>query len=125
MRAAVLDAPGAISVQTFPDPTVVKPTDAVVAVVAACVCGSDLWPYRGVSAGRGRMGHEFLGVVVDVGAEVTEIRTGQLVIAPFLWSCGHCVHCRAGWPTSCLVGGGYGAEDRDGIMVDGGQGELV
>ncbi len=125
MRAAVLDAPGAISVQTFPDPTVVKPTDAVVAVVAACVCGSDLWPYRGVSAGRGRMGHEFLGVVVDVGAEVPEIRTGQLVIAPFLWSCGHCVQCRAGWPTSCLVGGGYGAEDRDGIMVDGGQGEFV
>ena len=125
MRAAVLDAPGQISVVTFADPVVVKPTDAVVQVVAACVCGSDLWPYRGVSAGRGRMGHEFLGVVVDVGAEVTAVRTGQLVIAPFLWSCGHCVQCRAGWPTSCLVGGGYGGEDRDGIMVDGGQGEYV
>jgi len=125
MRAAVLNAPGEISVQTVPDPTVVKSTDAVVQVVAACVCGSDLWPYRGVSSGRGRMGHEFLGVVVDVGADVTEIRTGRLVIAPFLWSCGHCVQCRAGWPTSCLVGGGYGGEDRDGIMVDGGQGELV
>jgi len=125
MRAAVLRAPGEIVVETFADPVVVKPTDAVVQVVAACVCGSDLWPYRGVSAGRGRMGHEFLGIVVEVGAEVAAVRTGQLVIAPFLWSCGHCVQCRAGWPTSCLVGGGYGGEDRDGIMVDGGQGEYV
>jgi len=125
MKAAVLHAPGHVSADDVVDPYVMVPTDALVRVTAACVCGSDLWPYRGVTDGRGRMGHEFVGVVEDVGAEVEGLRPGQFVIAPFVWSCGRCANCLAGWTTSCLIGGGYGDEDRDGHLVDGGQGQYV
>ncbi len=125
MKAAVLHAPRDISTDEVPDPSLILPTDALIRVTAACVCGSDLWRYRGIVAGTGRIGHEFVGVVEEVGAEVRGVRPGALVIAPFLWSCGLCPNCLAGWPTSCLVGGGYGADDRDGYLVDGGQGEYV
>ncbi|GGL96376.1 zinc-dependent alcohol dehydrogenase family protein [Nakamurella endophytica] len=126
MRAAIFQSPGSVVTQEVPDPGVVLPTDAVVRVTASCICGSDLWPWRGINKrGEGRIGHEFLGVVEETGDEVSGIRTGDLVIAPFVWSCGECVHCRAGWTTSCLVGGGYGSDDRDGHLVDGGQGQYV
>lgn len=126
MRAALFNAPGDITVEDFPDPVIALPTDAVVRVVASCICGSDLWPWRGISQREaGRIGHEFLGVVEEAGPEVHSIRVGQVVIAPFLWSCGECANCVAGWPTSCLVGGGYGSDDRDGHLVDGGQGQFV
>ncbi len=130
MKAAVLDAPGEISVDEVPDPTVILPTDALVRVTASCICGSDLWPYRGIAKGAGRIGHEFVGVVEDVGSQVSGgrgagLKKGDFVIAPFVWSCGRCANCLAGWTTSCLVGGGYGSDDRDGHLVDGGQGEYV
>ena len=126
MRAAVLHGPESVTLEQVPDPVVVTPTDAVVRVVASCICGSDLWHYRGATKRpSGRIGHEFVGVVEDVGAEVTAVRPGQLVVAPFVWSCGVCVNCRAGWTTSCLIGGDWGADDRDGHLVDGGQGEIV
>ncbi len=125
MRATVLNGPRDIVVDDVPDPTLVMPTDAVVRVVAACVCGSDLWSYRGVSDGGGRMGHEFVGVVEEIGSDVTTVAAGDLVISPFVWSCGTCAPCVAGWPTSCLVGGGFGRDDRDGHLVDGTQGEYV
>ncbi len=125
MKAAVLHAPGKISTDEVADPTVILPTDALVRVTAACICGSDLWPYRGIVKSTGRIGHEFVGVVEDVGAEVHSVQRGQVVIAPFVWSCGHCANCLAGWTTSCLVGGGYGSTDRTGHLVDGGQGEYV
>ncbi|QNK82309.1 zinc-dependent alcohol dehydrogenase family protein [Nakamurella sp. PAMC28650] len=125
MRAAVLHAPGEISTEEVPDPTIVMPTDALVRVTAACICGSDLWPYRGIAKSTGRIGHEFVGVVEEVGAAVESLTVGQVVIAPFVWSCGKCENCVAGWTTSCLVGGGYGAPDPDGHLVDGGQGEYV
>ena len=125
MKAAILHSPGTISLDTVPDPSVVEPTDALVRITASCICGSDLWPYRGMSPRRGRMGHEFVGVVTDVGAQVRTIRPGQVVIAPFVYSCGECVNCRAGWTTSCLVGGDWGSTDDAGTMVDGGQGEFA
>ena len=126
MRAALFDGPGKIHVGEVADPQIRKPTDAVVRVVASCVCGSDLWPWRGVShRAPGRIGHEFVGVISEVGTAVSSLQPGQLVIAPFLWSCGHCAPCRSGWPTSCEIGGGYGSKDRNGDLVDGGQGEQV
>ena len=125
MRAAVLHAPGQISADEAPDPSIAVPTDAIVRITASCICGSDLWHYRGKTARRGRIGHEFVGVVEDVGADVTGIRPGTVVIAPFVYSCGVCPPCRSGWTTSCLFGGDWGRPDRDGRLVDGGQGQYV
>jgi hypothetical protein len=127
VRATVLHAAFDVRSESVPDPEVLAGHDAVVRVVAACICGSDLWPYRGDPAPTSarRIGHEFVGVVEAVGDEVREVRVGEFVIAPFLWSDGTCPLCQRGLQSSCLAGGGYGAPDRDGRLVDGGQGEYV
>ena len=127
MKATVLHAPFDIRLQSAPDPKVEGPRDAVVRVVAACICGSDLWPYRGDPAPKEprRMGHEFVGVVEETGDEVAGVRAGDLVVAPFLWSDGTCPYCVRELQTSCLHGGGFGGRDRSGRLVDGGQGEAV
>ena len=122
MRATVMYGAGDVRVESVPDPGLAEPTDALVTVTRAAICGSDLWPYNQMEpdpAGH-RMGHEFIGVVEDVGAEVRTLKPGDLVVAPFLWSDGTCVFCRAGLQPSCLHGGRYGADG-----VDGGQGEAV
>jgi threonine dehydrogenase-like Zn-dependent dehydrogenase len=113
---------GDVRVETVPDPRIIEPTDALVAVTRACICGSDLWPYKKMEpseAGQ-RMGHEFIGVVEAVGASVRTVKRGDLVVAPFAWSDGTCVFCREGLQTSCLHGGWWG-----GTELDGGQGEAV
>jgi hypothetical protein len=113
---------GDVRVETVSDPTIHQPTDALVRVTRACICGSDLWPYKKMAPnpiGR-RMGHEFIGFVEDVGADVHTVKKGDLVVAPFLWSDGTCEFCREGLQTSCLHGGGWGSPG-----VDGGQGEAV
>ncbi|MGC9221859.1 MAG: zinc-binding dehydrogenase, partial [Solirubrobacteraceae bacterium] len=121
MRAAIFNEPGSVSVVQRPDATVRDPTDAVVRVVSACVCGSDLWFYRGLtSRDPGPVGHELIGVVEAVGAQVTTLRRGDLVICPFAYSDGTCPHCLHGIHTAC-VNGGY-LPDGNG---DGGQGEAV
>ncbi|MET7573302.1 alcohol dehydrogenase catalytic domain-containing protein [Streptomyces sp. NPDC005492] len=122
MRAAVMYGAGDVRVEDRPDPKIVKPTDAVVRTVAACVCGSDLWPYRSMPAtGTGRpMGHEFLGVVEETGAEVAGLKAGDLVVAPFTYSDNTCDYCAEGLHISCRNGGRYGFDG-----VDGGQGEAV
>lgn len=127
MRAAVIHGPFDVRLEDVPDPAVVLPTDALVRVVASCVCGSDLWPYRGVrkTAQPRRIGHEFVGVVEEVGADVRHIRPGQFVVAPFVISDGTCRHCRNGVHTSCERGAAWGALDTDGVLADGGQGEYV
>lgn len=90
-------------------------------VLLGCVCGSDLWYYRGESPhDLGAIGHEFIGVVEQVGAEVAGITTGDLVIAPFTYCDGVCAHCRAGWTSNCIAGGAFGNRG-----MDGGQGEVV
>lgn len=124
MRATYLTEPFSIELRDVAGPTVREPGDAVVRVVASCICGSDLWPYRGIAdvPRPRRIGHEFVGIVEEVGAEVASLRTGDFVIAPFLYSDNTCAHCRAGVQPSCVNGGGWGDEDRH---VDGGQGELV
>ncbi|MGX2997977.1 zinc-binding dehydrogenase [Streptomyces sp. JNUCC 64] len=122
MRATTIHGPRDIRVEDVPAPRVQYPTDAVVRVVRAAVCGSDLWAYRGAARRRPgqRMGHEFLGVVEDTGAEVAGSRPGDLVVAPFTWSDGVCPACREGLTSSCERGGAWG---RPGY--DGGQGEAV
>lgn len=122
MRAIIIHGAGDIRVENVPDPQLREPTDAVVRVVRACICGSDLWPYRSmpVSERGERIGHEFIGVVEDVGSEVVGLRTGDLVVAPFVWADNTCDFCREGLQTSCRHGGLWA---RNGI--DGGQGEAV
>jgi threonine dehydrogenase-like Zn-dependent dehydrogenase len=104
MRGAVLHAPGDVRVEDREDPKIVAPTDAVIRLSATCVCGSDLWPYRGIENvdGPSPMGHEYVGVVEEVGAEVTTIGPGQFVVGSFFASDNTCEICRAGYQTSCV-----------------------
>jgi len=121
MRATVMHGAGDVRIETVPDARIVEPTDALLTVTQACICGSDLWPYKSMepSAKGRRMGHEFIGVVEDVGADVRTVKPGDLVVAPFAWSDGTCEFCRQGLQTSCLHGGWWGGD------LDGGQGEAV
>jgi threonine dehydrogenase-like Zn-dependent dehydrogenase len=120
MRAAVFNEPRSISVTERPDPVIAEPTDAVVRVVLSCVCGSDLWYYRGDSPFEpGPIGHEFIGVVEDVGSQVRNVSEGDFVISPFAFSDGTCPHCRHGITSACMTGGFFPANG------DGGQGEAV
>ncbi|MEV0934612.1 zinc-dependent alcohol dehydrogenase family protein [Streptomyces phaeochromogenes] len=122
MRATTIHAPFDMRVEDVPDPVVRNPGDAVVRVLRSCICGSDLWAYRGESARQPgqRIGHEFLGIVEEAGAEVTGVGRGDLVVAPFMWSDGVCDYCREGLTTSCEHGGFWGS-----VGSDGGQGEAV
>ena len=121
MRAAIIEAPGAIKVAARPYPVLVEPTDAIVRVVLTCVCGGDLWQYRGESPFEpGPIGHEFVGVVEDVGSDVRGIATGDLIIAPTAYSDGTCPICRAGIANACTAGGFWAVGG-----IDGGQGEAV
>jgi threonine dehydrogenase-like Zn-dependent dehydrogenase len=121
MRAAIFNEPRSITAGDRRDPSIVEPTDAIVRVVLACVCGSDLWYYRGDSPfDPGPIGHEFIGVVEDVGADVRNVRKGELVICPFAFSDGTCPHCRHGITTACAHGGFFPT-----MNGDGGQGEAV
>lgn len=121
MRATVLYGAGDVRVEDVPDATIQAPTDAVVRVVLSCVCGSDLWPYgsKAPTDHGQRMGHEFIGVVEDLGSEVSGLNRGDLVVSPFVFSDNTCDFCREGLHTSCRHGGGYGHD------LDGGQGEAV
>jgi threonine dehydrogenase-like Zn-dependent dehydrogenase len=122
MKATLIYGAGDVRVEHVPDPKLLEPTDAVVRVLRACVCGSDLWPYGSKPAQDhgDRIGHEFLGVVEDIGADVTGIKPGDVVVAPFVWADNTCDFCREGLQTSCRHGGQWGSTD-----VDGGQGEAV
>jgi threonine dehydrogenase-like Zn-dependent dehydrogenase len=113
---------GDVRIENVPDAHLIEPTDALVAVTRAAICGSDLWPYKTMEhsdAGR-RMGHEFIGVVEVVGTDVETVKARDVVVSPFLWSDGTCVFCQEGLQSECLHGGRYGFDD-----VDGGQGEAV
>jgi threonine dehydrogenase-like Zn-dependent dehydrogenase len=122
MRATLMYGAGDVRVEDVPDASLREPTDAVVRVTHSCICGSDLWPYWSMppkERGR-RMGHEFIGVVEDVGAQVSGLKAGDLVVAPFVWADNTCDFCREGLQTSCRHGGQWGQRD-----VDAGQGEAV
>lgn len=104
MRGAVLYAPGDIRLVRRDDPAIVEPTDAIIRLSATCVCGSDLWPYRGIEAVHGPtpMGHEYVGIVEEVGKDVRTIKPGQFVIGSFFTSDNICEICRAGYQSSCI-----------------------
>ncbi|GAB2539727.1 zinc-binding dehydrogenase [Nocardia heshunensis] len=122
MRATLLYQAGDVRVEDVADPKIQNPTDAVIRIVVSCVCGSDLWPYK--SAPRTdnprHMGHEFLGVVEDIGADVVTVKPGDLVVVPFTYSDNTCEYCRLGLQTSCVHAGQWGVGG-----VDGGQGEAA
>ena len=113
MLATVMYGAGDVRVETVPDARLIEPTDALVIVTRAAICGSDLWPYNGMVPGETgrRMGHEFIGVVEAVGAELRTIKAGDVVAAPFAWSDGTCIFCREGLHTSCLHSGWWGGAD--------------
>jgi hypothetical protein len=127
MRATLIHGDHDVRLEEVPKPELSTGGDAIVRVVAACVCGSDLWPYRGVTPTPRpkRIGHEFVGIVESVGPDVVTIKVGDFVIAPFYDCDMTCANCLNGVSTSCLHGGWWGAEDRMGGFADGGQGEFV
>jgi threonine dehydrogenase-like Zn-dependent dehydrogenase len=104
MRGAVIYAPGDIRLEDRADPTIEHPTDAVIRMSATCVCGSDLWDYRGINPVEQPtpMGHEYVGIVEEVGSEVTSIKPGQFVIGSFFASDNTCEICQAGYQTNCI-----------------------
>ena len=121
MKAAIFKGKDTIEVGTRPEPRIEDPTDAVVRVVRGCVCGSDLWYYRGINAHKvGSIGHEYIGVIETVGPQVRDLAVGDFVIAPFTYSDSTCPACQAGYQSNCLHGGAFGNGD-----TDGGQGEKV
>ncbi|GGC94064.1 IMP dehydrogenase [Tersicoccus solisilvae] len=121
MRAALMYGAGDVRVENVPAPTIQEPTDAIVRIVAGCICGSDLWPYASMpdTDEGARMGHEFVGVIEELGSEVTGMAIGDFVIAPFVASDGTCDFCQEGLQTSCRHGAHWGGQD------DGGQGEFA
>src|SRR5215216_845279 len=104
MRATVLHGPGDIRVETLNDPRIQKPTDAILRLSASCICGSDLWPYRGAQPVDQPvpMGHEYVGVVEEVGSAVRNVKKGQFVVGSFATSDNTCPHCRYGYQSSCV-----------------------
>ncbi|APX02914.1 zinc-dependent alcohol dehydrogenase family protein [Arthrobacter sp. QXT-31] len=124
MRATLMYGPGDVRVENVPDSVIKHPTDALVRVTASCICGSDLHPYHSMSAGNGpaRMGHEFIGVVEDIGSAVTTLKKGDLVVSPFAISDNTCEFCRENLQTSCSH---HEANFWDGIPDEGGQAEAV
>ena len=127
MRAVVMHAPGDVRVEDVTEPTITEPTDAVIRLAATCVCGSDLWPYRGTDEVTEplRMGHEYAGVVEEVGADVRNVAVGDFVVGSFFASDNTCEICLAGYQTSCLhrqvlgTSGGAQAERMRVPLADG------
>ena len=122
MRTTTIHAPFDVRLSEVPDPVISKPTDAIIKIVAGCICGSDLWPYRGenkITPGS-RIGHEYVGIVQEVGAEVRTVKPGDFVVTPFVASDGTCPNCRAGLQSVCQNLVDIGSDG-----ADGGQGEYA
>src|SRR5437588_235131 len=120
MRATIIDGTGDVRIETVADARLIEPTDAIVVVTRACICGSDLWPYKTMEySDTGRvMGHEAIGVVESVGADVRNLKADDLVVMPFAYSDGTCVFCHEGLHTSCIHGGFFGAGDVGGAQAE-------
>jgi threonine dehydrogenase-like Zn-dependent dehydrogenase len=127
MRGAVLHAPGDVRVEERDDPRILAPTDAIIRLSAACVCGSDLWPYRGIEKidGRRPMGHEYVGIVEEVGGDVRNVRPGQFVIGSFFASDNTCEICRSGYQTACIHREGVSGAQAQYLRVPLADGTLV
>src|SRR5881394_3152112 len=107
MRGAVLYAAEDVRIENVPDPTIEEPTDALIRVTRACICGSDLWPYKTLQPADGArvMGHEAIGVVEEIGGDVHTLKVGDVVVMPFAFSDGTCIFCDEGLQTECIHGG--------------------
>ena len=118
MRGAVMHGPGEVRVEEREAPQIVEPTDAIIRVSAACVCGSDLWPYRGIGVEDSMwpmpMGHEYAGIVEEVGDAVTTVKPGQFVVGSFWASDNTCEICRAGYQSACVEPRADGRAGRPG-----------
>jgi threonine dehydrogenase-like Zn-dependent dehydrogenase len=127
MRGAVIHAPGDVRFETLADPKILKPTDAVIRTAVTCVCGSDLWPWRGLDATDQAhpMGHEYVGFVEEVGAEVTAVRPGQFVVGSFATSDNTCANCRNGFQSSCLNREFMSTCQAEYVRIPNAQGTLV
>src|SRR3954462_1512699 len=123
MRATIMYRAGDVRIENVPDATIKQPTDALVRVTRACICGSDLWPYNDMEpAEKGRpMGHEAIGVVEEVGRDVRKVKKGDFVVMPFAYSDGTCPFCHEGLQTACVHGGFFGF----GPEVGGAQAEAI
>src|SRR5215213_8504830 len=112
MRGAILYSPRDVRFEERPDPSIIKPTDAIIRMSATCVCGSDLWPYRGIDpvTQPTPMGHEYCGIVEEVGSQVTNIKPGQFVVGSFFASDNTCPICQAGYQSRCIHFEPIGAE---------------
>ncbi|MCF4121713.1 zinc-dependent alcohol dehydrogenase family protein [Antribacter sp. KLBMP9083] len=127
MRATVIHAPGDIRVEDVPEPTIIAPTDAIIRTVVTCVCGSDLWAYRGLEpVGQPHpMGHEYVGIVEEVGSDVTSVRPGQFVIGSFATSDNTCPNCLAGYQSNCVHREFMSTCQAEYIRIPNAQGTLV
>src|SRR4051795_522644 len=119
MRATVMHGAGDVRIEDLPDPSIVEPTDAILRVTSACVCGSDLWPYASMEPSEtGRsMGHEAIGVVEEVGADVRTVKPGDVVVMPFAFSDGTCAFCHEGLHTACVHVGFFGSDGVNGAQA--------
>ena len=119
MRVAVMHGPGDVRVEDWPEPTILTSTDAIIRLAASCICGSDLWPYWGVEPldQPRRMGHEYAGIVEQVGSAVSTVKPGQFVVGSFFASDNTCEICRAGYHSSCI--------HREAAAPDGAQAERM
>src|SRR5437899_3357572 len=120
MRATVMYGAGDVRIESVPDAQLIEPTDALITVTRACICGSDLWPYRTMERDEtGRpMGHEAVGIVEAVGADVRTMKVGDVVVMPFAYSDGTCVFCHQGLHTSCIHGGFFSNADVGGAQAE-------
>lgn len=127
MRGAVIHAPGDVRFEQLDDPEIERPTDAIIRTVLTCVCGSDLWPYRGLEpiGDPHPMGHEYVGVVEEVGSGVTSVKPGQFVVGSFATSDNTCANCRNGWQSSCLHREFMSTCQADYVRIPNAQGTLV
>src|SRR4051812_22562999 len=127
MRGTLMYGPGDVRVEDVPEPSIVEPTDAVIRIVRACVCGSDLWPYRGADAfdWPAAMGHEYVGIVEEVGADVSDVKAGQFVIGSFFASDNTCEICNSGYQTSCVQRQPVGGAQAEYLRVPLADGTLV
>ena len=120
MKATVMFAAGDVRIQAVPDPSIIEPSDAIVRVTSACICGSDLWPYADMERSETgqSMGHEAIGVVEEVGGDVQTIKRGDLVVMPFAYSDGTCDFCREGLQTACVHVGFFGNNGFNGAQAE-------
>jgi threonine dehydrogenase-like Zn-dependent dehydrogenase len=127
MRGAVIHAPGDVRFETLADPKILQPTDAIIRTAVTCVCGSDLWPWRGLDATDEAhpMGHEYVGFVEEVGSEVTAVRPGQFVVGSFATSDNTCANCLGGWQSNCLSREFMSTCQAEYVRIPNAQGTLV